>query len=44
MSTRRKPDRPVRMELFGDEIESIRKFEPDSQRSSTAIERPCSCR
>jgi transcription-repair coupling factor (superfamily II helicase) len=31
-------DRPVRMELFGDEIESIRKFEPDSQRSSTAIE------
>src|SRR5258708_31700113 len=31
-------DRPVRMELFGDEIESIRKFEPDSQRSSTAID------
>ena len=31
-------DRPVRMELFGDEIESIRKFEPDSQRSSTALE------
>jgi transcription-repair coupling factor (superfamily II helicase) len=30
-------DRPVRMELFGDEIESLRKFEPDSQRSSTAI-------
>jgi transcription-repair coupling factor (superfamily II helicase) len=30
-------DRPVRIELFGDEIESIRKFEPDSQRSSTAI-------
>jgi transcription-repair coupling factor (superfamily II helicase) len=30
-------DRPVRVELFGDEIESIRKFEPDSQRSSTAI-------
>src|SRR6202161_2864189 len=31
-------DRPVRTELFGDEIESIRKFEPDSQRSSTAID------
>jgi transcription-repair coupling factor (superfamily II helicase) len=31
-------DRPVRMELFGDEIESIRKFEPDSQRSSGAID------
>ena len=31
-------DRPVRMELFGDEIESMRKFEPDSQRSSTAID------
>ena len=31
-------DRPVRMELFGDEIESIRKFEPDSQRSSTVID------
>ena len=33
-------DRPARMELFGDEIESIRKFEPDSQRSSTAIDEP----
>jgi transcription-repair coupling factor (superfamily II helicase) len=31
-------DRPVRIELFGDEIESIRKFEPESQRSSTTIE------
>ena len=31
-------DRPVRLELFGDEIESIRKFEPDSQRSSAAID------
>ena len=30
-------DRPVRMELFGDEIESLRKFEPDSQRSSAAV-------
>ena len=31
-------DRPARIELFGDEIESIRKFEPDSQRSSTAVD------
>ena len=31
-------DRPVRIELFGDEIESIRKFEPDSQRSSTPLD------
>ncbi|MBV9342877.1 MAG: transcription-repair coupling factor [Acidobacteria bacterium] len=28
-------DRPVRIELFGDEIESIRKFDPTTQRSST---------
>ena len=27
-------DRPVRIELFGDEVESIRKFDPASQRSS----------
>jgi transcription-repair coupling factor (superfamily II helicase) len=31
-------DRPVRLDFFGDEIESIRKFEPDSQRSSTPLE------
>jgi transcription-repair coupling factor (superfamily II helicase) len=31
-------DRPVRFDFFGDEIESIRKFEPDSQRSSTPID------
>lgn len=31
-------DRPVRIELFGDEIESIRKFEPESQRSSTTLD------
>lgn len=30
-------ERPVRIELFGDEIESMRKFEPDSQRSSTPV-------
>lgn len=28
-------DRPVRIELFGDEIESIRKFDPATQRSSS---------
>src|SRR5271167_194295 len=26
-------DRPVRLELFGDEVESIRKFDPGTQRS-----------
>lgn len=31
-------DWPVRIEFFGDEIESIRKFDPDSQRSSTAVD------
>src|SRR5260370_3295682 len=28
-------DRPVRIEFFGDEVESIRKFDPGSQRSSS---------
>jgi transcription-repair coupling factor (superfamily II helicase) len=28
-------DRPLRVELFGDEIESIRKFDPATQRSSS---------
>src|SRR5581483_2959760 len=28
-------DRPVRIELFGDEVESIRKFDPATQRSSS---------
>jgi transcription-repair coupling factor (superfamily II helicase) len=28
-------DRPLRIELFGDEVESIRKFEPSTQRSSS---------
>ncbi|PYV74570.1 MAG: transcription-repair coupling factor [Acidobacteria bacterium] len=28
-------DRPVRIEFFGDEVESIRKFDPASQRSSS---------
>jgi transcription-repair coupling factor (superfamily II helicase) len=31
-------DRPVRLELFGDEIESIRKFDPATQRSSTPLD------
>jgi len=28
-------DRPVRIEFFGDEVESIRKFDPSTQRSSS---------
>src|SRR5229473_407361 len=28
-------DRPIRVELFGDEIESIRRFDPATQRSSS---------
>jgi len=28
-------ERPVRIELFGDEVESIRKFDPGTQRSSS---------
>ena len=31
-------ERPVRIELFGDEVESIRKFDPTTQRSATATE------
>ena len=31
-------DRPVRVELFGDEVESIRKFDPGTQRSSTSVD------
>src|SRR5579885_3209194 len=31
-------DRPVRIEFFGDEIDSIRKFDPESQRSSTPLD------
>ena len=31
-------DRPVRIELFGDEVESIRKFDPATQRSAAATE------
>jgi transcription-repair coupling factor (superfamily II helicase) len=31
-------ERPVRIELFGDDVESIRKFDPTTQRSSTATD------
>jgi transcription-repair coupling factor (superfamily II helicase) len=31
-------DRPVRIEFFGDEIETIRKFGPETQRSQSALD------
>ena len=31
-------DRPVRIEFFGDEIETIRKFDPETQRSQSALD------
>ena len=31
-------DRPLRVEFFGDEIESIRKFDPGTQRSSAEVD------
>ena len=31
-------DRPVRVDFFGDEIESMRKFDPETQRSATAMD------
>src|SRR6266478_4532232 len=31
-------DRPVRIEFFGDEVESIRKFDPSTQRSSSPVD------
>ncbi len=31
-------DRPLRLELFGDEVESIRKFDPGTQRSTTFVD------
>ena len=30
-------DRPVRIDFFGDEIESIRKFDPETQRSQSSL-------
>jgi transcription-repair coupling factor (superfamily II helicase) len=31
-------ERPVRVDFFGDEIESIRRFDPETQRSSSQLE------
>ena len=31
-------EHPVRIELFGDEVESIRKFDPETQRSAGALD------
>jgi len=31
-------DRPVRIDFFGDEIESIRRFDPDTQRSASNLD------
>ena len=31
-------DRPVRVEFFGDEIESIRRFDPETQRSASTLD------
>ncbi len=31
-------DRPVRVDFFGDEVESIRKFDPETQRSSSQLD------
>jgi transcription-repair coupling factor (superfamily II helicase) len=31
-------DRPVRIEFFGDEIETIRKFDPETQRSQSPLD------
>jgi transcription-repair coupling factor (superfamily II helicase) len=31
-------ERPVRLDFFGDEIESIRRFDPDTQRSSSHLD------
>ncbi len=31
-------DRPVRIEFFGDEVETIRKFDPETQRSQSGLD------
>jgi len=31
-------DRPVRVEFFGDEVETIRRFDPETQRSQSAMD------
>lgn len=33
-------DYPIRMEFFGDEVESIRKFDPRTQRSQSSVDEP----
>jgi transcription-repair coupling factor (superfamily II helicase) len=33
-------DEPVRIELFGDTVESLRSFDPDHQRSTGAVDEP----
>ncbi len=33
-------DRPIRIESFGDEVESIRKFDPATQRSQVSVDEP----
>ncbi|MFB3916771.1 MAG: transcription-repair coupling factor [Terriglobales bacterium] len=33
-------DRPIRIEFFGDEVESIRKFDPRTQRSQASVDEP----
>ncbi len=33
-------DRPIRIESFGDEVESIRKFDPATQRSQASVDEP----
>ena len=35
---------PIRIEFFGDEIDSLRAFDPTDQRTVGTIERRCSCR
>ena len=37
-------ERPLRIELFGDDVESIRRFDPATQRSSTRWMKPFCCR
>ena len=32
--------RPVRLELVGDEVESLREFDPETQRSTGPVENP----
>ncbi len=38
MCTRRRWTGPVRVEFFGDEMESIRRFDPETQRSAAGLD------